>query len=616
VVLLTIVLALFAGDLAFSLVRLRRSLTVVGDSLSNAQRSLSQEDLQAAADHVALAETNAGVAADAENRPALGVLSRVPWIGEDARAVLAISEAARGSADAASAVIDAAEDMALSGGDFTSTLYRDGRLQVETIRQGADDISRAADTLRGAVQVLDAAPVPHLSPISHALADARDQVGGASDAAAHGDALLQALPGFAGAEEPKTYLLAFQAPSEARATGGFIGFYGILHARDGEFRLGHTGPIRELLREERTPVAAPEWFEENYAGVGALLDPRLVNSSPNFPVVGEVLLNLHEAAVGDALDGVVAMDPLALADMMQATGPIQVPGYPQMVTSENVARLMMRDSYLQFTGEEQNVFLTDLVRRFWRDLTRAEFESQVLAEAIGEAASSRHLQLYTRDDAVQARLADLDVTGDYASSGPNVQMVFHNNYGTNKVDYFLQRDIDTTVELRSDGTADVTTKVTMINTAPAGPSSPLLSSADEDVAIGVNSMLLNYLLPESAEVSALRMSGSGGRPFEYFDEEHPVAWSVVEIPPGETVVATLKYRVHRAIEFSEHSGRAELTLVPQPTARPDQYSLAIVPPEGLVISAVDGEATEASDGYRAQGTFDKKVTVEVELTAR
>jgi hypothetical protein len=611
VVLLTIVLALFAGDLAFSLVRLRRSLTVVGDSLSNAQRSLSQEDLQAAADHVALAETNASFAADAEDRPALGFLSRIPWIGDDARAVLAIAEAGQRSAAAASAVIDAAEDMSLSGGNLTSTLYRDGRLQLETIRLGADDISRAAGLLRGAVGVLEGAPHPHLPSVSGALLAARSQIAGVSETAARGDALLRALPGFAGAEEPKRYLLAFQAPSEARATGGLIGFYGILRARDGELKLGHIGPISELLRERRTPVDAPGWFEENYAGVGALLDPRLVNSSPNFPVVGEVLLNLHEAAAGDALDGVVAMDPLALADMMQATGPIQVPGYPEIVTSENVARVMMRDSYLQFSGDEQNTFLTDLVSRFWRDLRGAEFESQALADAIGEAASSRHLQLYTRDEAVQAHLADLDITGDYASSGPNVQMVFHNNYGINKVDFFLERSIDTSISLHTDGSADVTTKVTLVNNAPAGPSSLLLDSSDPDVKTGVNSMLLSFLLPESSEVVTLDMNGEDTLPFEYFDENHPVAWTVLDIPPRQSEVVTLRYRVHGVIT---RDGKFMYSLVPQPTARSDRYSLVVVPPVGFAISAEDSDHTVAE--LRSRGIFERTMTQTARLVRK
>jgi hypothetical protein len=612
----TILVALFAADLAFSVVRLRRSLGVISVGLRNAQRYLGQEDLGAAADEVALATANARYAADAEDRPALAMLATIPGMGDDARTIRAISQAARRSVEAASAVIDAAEEMSLSGGDFASALYRDGQLQVDTIQSGTDDISRAASLLRDAVDVLDDAPEGNLAPVSEALMDARRQLSQASEAAANGEALFQVLPGFAGSEEPATYLLAFQAPSEARATGGFIGFYGILHASAGEFRLGHTGPVRELLRDERTPVAAPAWFAENYSGVGALLDPRLVNSSPNFPVVSDVLLNLYDAAEDESLDGVVAMDPLALAEMMKATGPIDVPGYPDPVTSESAADLIMHDSYLRFDGEEQNVFLTRLIGRFWRELRDADFESAVLAEAIGEAVSTRHLQLYSRDDEVQSGLVDLEAAGDYQSAGPNVQLVFHNNYGTNKVDYFLERSIDTSIELGRDGSADVTTRVTMVNNAPPGPDSPLLTSADEDVATGVNSMLLNYLVPETSEILGLRMSGERERPFEYFDEDFPVAWAVVEIPPGESISVTLRYRVHGAVEFVQDAWRASFTMVPQPTATPDRYSISILPPDGFTISTLDGEPTDDSTAFRDRGILDRKLTVEVGLAPR
>jgi hypothetical protein len=347
-----------------------------------------------------------------------------------------------------------------------------------------------------------------------------------------------------------------------------------------------------------------------------LLDPRLVNSSPNFPVVSDVLLNLYDAAEDESLDGVVAMDPLALAEMMKATGPIDVPGYPDPVTSESAADLIMHDSYLRFDGEEQNVFLTRLIGRFWRELRDADFESAVLAEAIGEAVSTRHLQLYSRDDEVQSGLVDLEAAGDYQSAGPNVQLVFHNNYGTNKVDYFLERSIDTSIELGRDGSADVTTRVTMVNNAPPGPDSPLLTSADEDVATGVNSMLLNYLVPETSEILGLRMSGERERPFEYFDEDFPVAWAVVEIPPGESISVTLRYRVHGAVEFVQDAWRASFTMVPQPTATPDRYSISILPPDGFTISTLDGEPTDDSTAFRDRGILDRKLTVEVGLAPR
>src|SRR5918994_6691307 len=90
-----------------------------------------------------------------------------------------------------------------------------------------------------------------------------------------------------------------------------------------------------------------------------------------------------------------------------------------------------------------------------------------LVTGVGAAASTSHLKVYSRDDATQDKLEELGVDGDFTDAGPNVQMVFTNNYGPTKLDYFLHRSIDTSIALQAQDEARIRTTVTLTNTAPA-----------------------------------------------------------------------------------------------------------------------------------------------------
>jgi hypothetical protein len=52
-------------------------------------------------------------------------------------------------------------------------------------------------------------------------------------------------------------------------------------------------------------------------------DWSAVNIPPDMPTVGRLITELYELTTGDRIDGVIAADPLAVAQILQVTGPIQ-----------------------------------------------------------------------------------------------------------------------------------------------------------------------------------------------------------------------------------------------------------------------------------------------------
>jgi hypothetical protein len=322
---------------------------------------------------------------------------------------------------------------------------------------------------------------------------------------------------------------------------------------------------------------------------------------------------MYERFNDESLDGVIAMDPVALQSFMRGTGPIRLPESGTQLTSETVVAELLRDSYLDFpTEDSQNTYLTEVVRAFWTKLRGNNIESPVaLVDGIGEAVRRQNLKVYSRDRDQQSALREMGVDGDFSAAGPNVQLVFNNNYATNKVDYFLHRKIATTVRLLTTGEALITTNAVLTNSAPSGPESDLLGPGSQKRdPPGLNRMVLGFVLPKGATARHLRVSDQRPSPPSVYQEsDFPVVWDLVEIPAGESVRVTVQYSVEDAFELAEGGGDFTMTFLPQARVRPDTFSLDVIPPAGFDVVS-NGAFDSLDDSRKLAG--EEVVQVELE----
>ena len=400
-------------------------------------------------------------AADAQQllaHPSFTVASLLPRLEADSAAVEALTEAARLSARAGLATVEAGH--ALGKGGF-GAVYRQGRVRFGPLSQAASHLTSARRLLATASDLVSEVPQPTLQAVQDPLQVAGSELSRAAHSARRAALALDVLPSLLGRGSPQRYFLALQTPSEARGTGGLAGFYGVLEATDGRMRLKRIGPISELASEHMTGVEAPAWFERRYEPVAGLRQWQQANLSPHFPVVSEVWLDMYESVRGERLDGVIAMDPVALGRLTAATGPIQTEDPDVAVGPDNAVPVLLHDSYLNFgdDSEQQNRYLAGVTKGFWDTLAAGDVDVPALAAGAGGSVSSGHIKIYSHDRATQSAIRALDADGGVLNEGRNAQLVYHNNFGANKVDYFLTRRIETTVRLDERGGARVRTTV-------------------------------------------------------------------------------------------------------------------------------------------------------------
>ncbi|MFN2489080.1 MAG: DUF4012 domain-containing protein [Actinomycetota bacterium] len=606
---LIVVGALLLLDGAYVALRLRSSLQGADGALEKGVGAVVQGDLAASAERFTEALAAARDARDLRRHPAFQVGLRLPFVGSDVQAARAMADAAAWGARAGLEVVAGAREAGADAG-LVAALYRDGRARFDAMDAMEPALAGAEGLLASADDRLDEVPEPTVPFIREALAGARRRLDGARDATRSGGIVLAALPSILAENGERRYLLAFQSPSEARAGGGISGVYGTLDVSDGRVSVGHIGTIGELVLDPSEAVEAPSWYRRRYEAFASLWQWQQANFSPDFPVVSQVWLRMYEAARGERLDGVIAMDPIALGYLTAATGPLRAQGMDVDVGPDNAARVLLHDSYVTFDGRggAQNRYISDLTRQFWERFSRGEADAATMVSALGQAFGTQHLKMYAADVGAQEALQELDADGGLDADVPNQQLLFHNNTAANKIDYFLRRTIDTTVRLTQQGDASVIATASLENLAPPGPPSLLLGPTIEGDVAGVNRMMLNFLLPQGAEPEAFLLDGEQ-LPILTDDEGgFPVVWNIIEVAPESTVEVSVAYTISEAFEPSDRGGEFTMTLSPQATVVPDRFTLTVVPP--FQSSLVESSTGAAEDGLlRVSGTLTEPRTI-------
>ncbi|MDQ4028874.1 MAG: DUF4012 domain-containing protein, partial [Actinomycetota bacterium] len=466
-------IALLVADLVYVGLGMYDSLHSAKANLQRGRDALEAGRYDIAKRSFTQALGDAQSAVDLRKHPVFWMAERTAWTKDDSRALAALSEAGILTSTAGARAVDVINSVGQPSQGFAEALYNDGEIRVSTAREAAPAINEVDVLLSNALELLETAPEAGTNAVREALEAARADVGSVSRLVSRASTVVDALPSLFGAEGPRRYLLVFQALSEIRGSGGVVEYYGVLEASNGRLTLSAVHPSARLNGAFVRSNQVPGWFATRYSPFQALSRWDRATFSPTFPAVASTLMTMYENATGRSVDGVLSMDPIMLGLMTDATGPIQQAGFPEVITSENAARVLMYDIYRRFEGEpdERDRYVVGVIEKTWRIITEGVNDVSKLTAALSQAQATQHIKVYSQFEEDQSALRELGLDADPTSVPGHVQMVFHNNLAGNQIDYFSRRVVETSVELDSDGSATVTSAAVIENRA----------SRDEDV---------------------------------------------------------------------------------------------------------------------------------------
>ena len=575
-----------------------RQLRAARNDLENGKAALIEGRLAEAQADFAQAGASAERAVDAMGHPTAVMGSKLPLIGDDVRAVRDLGVAADLSAQAGNLLVRAA-DAAGWHGSKAIVLSEGGPSPPSVLKAAAPDLDAAAKLMTQATATLSALSLDGLiAPVRDAVETARGTLGGGERAVRSAAALSHLLPTFLGGGETRRYLLVSLNLSDPRGSGGYPGTYGILRARAGRLALETLGPVSDLGTVR--PVAAPRDVVNRYERFGALTHPIASTYSPDFPTSARLLLEMWKASGREPLDGVIALDSVMTSYLLDVTGPVQTPAWPAAITSANVSSVVNRDTFLTTSKTRSDRMQDAIGEELMRAVLARPLAPSALASILARATSERHLQIYSIDPREEVLLRQLGASGRL-ELGPNALVVAWDGASSSRAGYFAEKSIGYRAELQADGSARVTIRLTLRNTAPSGPPSILLGERGSGVPIGTYWALANTYLPTGAEEIRARVVSQASVNLVEREFGHPVVLQLLRTPSGGTVTSTITYRIPHALIPVGAVRRFAVDVVPQPALRPAAYSVEIVPPAGSSIEGVSPGVTieDGSGHYQA-----------------
>ncbi|MFM8305447.1 MAG: DUF4012 domain-containing protein [Actinomycetota bacterium] len=493
--------------------------------------------------------------------------------------------------------------------------FVDGRVPLERVAAAAPRFDQAAKSLQAGEDDLAGLSTAFLvGPIRDGIREVRDDLERTSRDAARASASARIAPTVLGQGQPRRYLLLVQNPAELRGTGGLIGNWGFLTATDGRLRLETLERVQSLntLGTPRDRVLrAPQDYVDRYERFDPVRTLQNANISPDFPTVSSVVADVLGQS-GARVDGVLAVDPLGLAALMELTGPVKVAGWPTPINADNVVDVTLRDAYAAFARTPDRAdFLGDVARESIDRATSGDLGSlAALSRTLGEAARQGHIQLWLAQPGEQAVVDEIGLSGRVPSPRGDSLLVSNTNAGGNKLDYYLRRAIDYSVTVtpsadRRTARAEGTIGVRLDNTVPASGVPQIAAGPYEGLTerfvYGQNHSYTSVYTP--LLMTAVRADGRPGG--VEGDEElgrnvysaYMDAFAQKGVDLSVDVAGTVKLR----------KGWYELTLIRQPTLRPDTVTVRIAAPDGYEVlearglEVVDGVATGVVDLDQTRG---------------
>jgi len=522
-------------------VHARGELKTAASQVQVLQGQVVKGDRKAAAVTLKSLQTYAASAREDTHGPHWSAARVLPWLGPNVTAVQTVSEVIDGLAvDALPTLMDATSLV-----DPTTLAPVNGRVDLAPLVKAAPEVIAANAEVQTAVRRLGAIIPDGLhAAVAVPLTDLRTQVAKVALTTATADRAVRLLPPMLGADGTREYLLLVQNNAEQRATGGVPTLIR-LRAVDGAVTVVETRSAGGNLGGLPKPVLPLTPEEQALFGDGLGIYMADVTFTPDFPRSGQLARAIWRQQVGSDLDGVLSIDPGALANVLGATGPVKISS-GEMLTTKNAARVLMNTVYLKIIDPvKQDEFFAAAAASVFHAVISGQGKPAAMVDALAQSAREGRLMVWSAHKDEQALLSGTVLSGELVGvEGDSPVIGVYLNDGTaSKIGYYLRTDVvAATTKCRPDGSQAVSVTVTLTSTAPANAADlpPYISSGNVIPKGEVRTNVLLYA-PQGGQVESVRVSGAEQGIFSQTHDGLAVVGKTVQLKPGDTV--TLDYNV-------------------------------------------------------------------------
>jgi len=245
-----------------------------------------------------------------------------------------------------------------------------------------------------------------------------------------------------GFDEPKKVLVLFQNPYEIRATGGFIGSYGVVEISKGKIislRIDDIYNPDGQIDIKKVNIAPPEYVR--YFLKEDKLYIRNANFNSDFPSSAKLIKNLFDKSIQEKFQTVIAIDTKFIEKFLQTYGEVYLNSYEESINEKNFVERAQFHSEVNYQPgvSEKKSFLTSLGSKILERLMSSKPEEIApFADNLYNLLETKNFQIYTELPFLSRSLGNLEWDGALIPTKGDYLKIVNSNYGGNKVNYLTE----------------------------------------------------------------------------------------------------------------------------------------------------------------------------------
>lgn len=391
------------------------------------------------------------------------------------------------------------------------------------------------------------------------------------------------LPEILGVDERQRYLVLLQNESEIRSTGGWVTSYGIIGLEGGQIRELFVDDIYNAdgtLRVQGKRYSPPESMRNALN----LKDWSfsLVNWSPDLSetrIASEQFIS--DLGKGNDVDGIITLDITFFQKLLDKWGGIEVPGEDEIITGQNIHEKVFQ-MHREFTpgSTQKTTFLANLANEIIKKMLSMDIgQLMEISDVLTSSLDEKHLQITFANSSAYNFFNNRNWAGSLDSKYNDAPIAIDWNWGGNKANQYLNKNLNLSVTIRDEETIDFAYTATVentssVNTYPQGD-------------------YINYqriYIPADAQV--LKVVGIKDNKFSTYKESgFKVIGGWFDVPIKETATLEISYRLKKSssgvmfpLVRQENTTFLDLNIFKQAGERKHAYKLDISYPPSWVLS--------------------------------
>lgn len=257
-----------------------------------------------------------------------------------------------------------------------------------------------------------------------------------------------------GSKKSQRYLLLFQNNSELRATGGFIGSYGILDIENGQIKNLFIDNIFNPDGQLKEKVIPPMPIQK----ISSAWSMHDANWFADFPTSAKKVALFYEKTGGSTVDGVISITPEVIKGLLEITGPIEMPQYNTTITKDNFISQTQNQVESLYNKEENRPkqIISDLtpilIEKLLKNTDQNKLENTIkLIKSTEDVFKEKHILIYHRNENIEKMIQKRGWGGEVIQTEGDYVSVINSNINGYKTDAVIEENISLNTEILTDG---------------------------------------------------------------------------------------------------------------------------------------------------------------------